>query len=627
MLVCVNSHQSWSSTTSTIIGLQKCRTINDVNQMHATMITTGLINNSLLTTKLILTFVSSPYEPLVDFARYVFFKYHAHLGPREQDDPFLWNAIIRSYSHGCDPRGALVILGLMLELGVCLDKFSFSLVLKACSKVGLMKEGMQVHGLLCKTPMASDVYLQNCLIGWFMRFGYVQFACQIFDRMARRDSVSYNSMIDGYVKHGMVKRAQELFDDMPLEEKNLITWNSMIGGYTRSKDGNGMNFGWNLFLKMPERDLISWNTMIDGCVKEGNIEDAHALFNKMPKRDLFSWTTMIDGYVKTGNVQIARRLFDEMPNRNTISYNTMMAGYVQNGYSVEALKIFHDMTMSAHMPPDDTTLLIVLTAIAQLGQVEVGAVVHRYLIDNGYSMGGKLGVSVIDMYSKCSNIKSAISVFENIEHKSVDHWNAMIGGLAIHGMGEIAFNLLMEMKGHSNSVTPDDITFIGVLSACGHAGLVKEGLVCFELMQRVYNIEPKVQHYGCMVDILSRAGHIEAAKKLVEMMPIEPNDVIWRTLLSACQIYENLSVGEPVAQQLIELNSSNPSSYVLLSNIYANGGMWDYAKMIRTEMKERNLKKIPGCSWIELEGIVHQFLVQDKSHPQVSEIYSILSGL
>ncbi|XP_057455354.1 pentatricopeptide repeat-containing protein At2g45350, chloroplastic [Lotus japonicus] len=625
MLVCANSsHQPWASTIPTLIMLPKCTTIDHVNQIHARMITTGFIKNTTLTTKLVLTFISSPHEPLVEFARCIFFKHHAVRAPSEQDDdPFLWNAVIRSYSHGRDPKGAMVLLSLMLENGVCLDKYSFSLVLKACSQVGLMKEGMQVHGLLCKTDIVSDVFLQNCLVSLFVRCGCVEFARQVFDRMPERDSVSYNSMIDGYVKCGAVGKARELFDGMLVEEKNLITWNSMIGGYVRCEDG--LKFAWSLFLKMPERDLVSWNTMIDGCVKHGKMEDAQALFDKMPERDLVSWATMIAGYAKSGDVLAARSLFDEMPRRDTISCNTMMAGYVQNGYCVEALKLFHDMRSATNMLPDDTTLLIVLTAIAQLGHVEDGVVIHRYLMDNGYSLSGNLGVALIDMYSKCGSIDSAISVFENIEQKCIDHWNAVIGGLAVHGMGVMAFDFLMEME--RLSIIPDDITFIGLLSACRHAGMLKEGLICFELMKKVYKLEPKVQHYGCMVDMLSRAGHVEEAMKLIEKMPIEPNDVIWKTLLSACQSYEIFSIGEPIAQQLIQLNSSSPSSYVLLSNIYASLGMWDEVKRVRTKMEEKNLKKIPGCSWIELGGIVHQFSVQDRTHPQVTEIYSLLSSL
>ncbi|XP_061352120.1 pentatricopeptide repeat-containing protein At2g45350, chloroplastic [Gastrolobium bilobum] len=624
MLVCANSsYQPWASTIPTLIMFPKCTTIEHVNQIHARMITTGFIKNTSLTTRLVLSFISSPREPLFEFARYVFFKHHAFRVPSLQDDPFLWNAVIRSYSHGSDPRGALVVLCLMLENGVCLDKYSFSLVFKACSQVGLMKEGMQVHGLLCKTNLGSDVFLQNCLIGLFVRCGCVELARQLFDRMPERDSVSYNSMIDGYVKYGMVERARELFDGMLPEEKNLITWNSTIRGYVRCEDG--LEFAWSLFLKMPERDLVSWNTMIDGCVKHGKMEDAQALFDEMPERDLVSWATMIDGYAKSGDVVAARSLFDEMPGRDIISCNSMMTGYVQNGYCIEALKLFNDMRRATNMIPDDTTLLIVLTAIAQLGHVEVGVAIHHYLRDNGYSLSGKLGVALIDMYSKCGSIENAISVFENIKQKCVDHWNAVIGGLAINGMGEMAFEFFMEME--RLSIKPDDITFIGVLSACSHVGMLKEGLICFELMQKVYKLEPKVQHYGCMVDMFSRAGHVEEAKKLIEEMPIEPNDVIWKTLLSACQIYENLSIGEPIAEQLIQLNSCNPSSYVLLSNIYASLSMWDNVKKVRTEMKERQLKKIPGCSWIELGGIVHQFSAQDSTHPQVTEIYSLLSSL
>ncbi|KAK7260228.1 hypothetical protein RIF29_26099 [Crotalaria pallida] len=623
MLGCASSssHQPWASP----IPISKCTTTQHVNQIHARLITTGLIKNTSLTTKLVLSFVSSPHEPIVHFARYIFFKHHAlcHGVPRNQDDPFLWNAVIRSYSHGSDPKGSLFILILMLENGVCLDKYSFSLVLKACSFMGLLKEGMQVHGLLCKTNIGSDVFLQNCLIGLFIRCGCIELAEQLFDRMPDRDTVSYNSMIDGYVKYGVVERACELFDSMVPEEKNLITWNSMIGGYVRSKDG--LSFGWSLFVKMPERDLVSWNTMIDGCVKHGKMEDAQALFDEMPERDLVSWVTMIDGYAKSGNVVAARRLFDEMPRKDVISCNSMMAGYVQNCCSVEALKLFHDMRRAMNLLPDDTTLLIVLTAVARLGHVEVGVTIHRYLMDNGYCLSGKLGVALIDMYSKCGSIENAISVFENIEHTCVDHWNALIGGLAFHGMGEMAFDFLMEMQ--RLSIVPDDITFIGVLSACGHAGMLKEGLICFKLMQNVFKLEPKVQHYGCMVDMLSRAGHVEEAKKLIEEMPIEPNDVIWKTLLSACQIYENFTIGEPIAQQLVQLNSCSPSSYVLLSNIYASLGMWENVKRVRTEMKGKKLKKIPGCSWIELGGIVHQFSVQDRTHPQVTEIYSLLSNL
>nr|AKH05198.1 chlororespiratory reduction 4 [Pelargonium transvaalense] len=617
--VSANWNQPWNSTLPTLLLLPKCNSQNHVNQIHARIITTGFIHNTSLTTKIILNFISSPHTPLLQFARYVFFSRHAFQDSR---DPFLWNLIIKSYSHGSQPTitKALTLFSHMLHNGVPVDRFSFSLALKACSRAALLKEGMQIHGFLAKLLIGSDLFLQNCLISCYLRCGCLELAHQVFSRMEKLDSVSYNTMIDGYVKCGMIDSARLLFDRMPLEDKNLNSWNSMICGYAQSEDG--LQVAWELFDNMPQRDLVSWNSMIDGCIKCGKMEDASHLFDRMPKRDVVSWASMIDGYAKLGSVEIAAAMFKQMPNRDVIACNAMMAGYLQNRFFMEALAVFDYMIGECNLKPDATTLLIVLSAIAQLGYLDEGRNIHGYIEANRISLGGKLGVALIDMYSKCGSIEDAMSVFGNIEEKDVDHWNAMICGLAIHGLGELAFDLFMEME--TLSVVPDDITFIGVLSACAHAGLVKEGLMCFEIMRRIHRLEPKLQHFGCIIDILGRAGKLEEAWKVVEEMPIEPNDVIWRTLLSACNNHGNLKIGEPVAKHLISLDFSNSSSYVLLSNMYAGFGMWSNVKRVRTLMKEQNLKKIPGCSWIELDGIVHEFLVQDKSHPQVTEICSLL---
>nr|AKH05179.1 chlororespiratory reduction 4 [Francoa sonchifolia] len=624
MLFIASSVRPWkNSSIPTLFLLQNSKTLNDINQLHARLITTGFIKNTSFTTKLILNLISSPHIPLVQFARYIFYKHHAFRDCKENGDPFLWNAVIKSFSHGIEPKQSLIVFCLMIENGVLGDKFSFSLVLKACSRLGLVKEGMQIHGLLRKMEFDRDVFLQNSLIGLYLRCGCVEFARQVFDKMPVRDSVSYNSMIDGYVKCGEIDSARLLFDYMPEKEKNLISWNSVISGYARLEDG--FKTAWELFDTMPEKDSASWNSLIDGCVKRGKMDDAHDLFNRMPERDVITWANMIDGFVKLGNVDIARELFDQMPERDVIACNAMMAGYVQNGYCREALEIFHNMQTLNCLSPDNVTLLIVLSAAAQLGQFDEGVAAHSYIKENRFTLSGKLGVALIDMYSKCGDIENAMLVFENIEKKEVDHWNAIIGGLAIHGSGEMAFELFMEME--KLCVKPDDITFISVLNACGHAGLVKEGVMCFEILRRVHKLEPKLQHYGCVVDILGRAGLIDKACEFIEGMPIEPNDVIWRTLLSACRSHENFNIGEVVANHLIMLDSSNSSSYVLLSNIYACNGMWNDVSRIRTMMKEKNLKKIPGCSWIELEGTVHEFFVQDKSHPEGTEIYSMLDSL
>lgn len=592
----------------------------EVDQIHSKLVRTGLIKNPGFTTKLILNLAKSPYQVLVRFANYLFFSHYAFKNSDNKKDPFVWNSILKSFSHGSDPQNALELFILMLENGVLVDRYSFSLVLKACSKLGLAEFGMQIHGLLRKFEFGSDLFLENCLISMYTKCGCVAFGRQVFDRIMNKDSVSYNSMIDGYVKSGMVDFARELFDSLPFEMKNLITWNTMVSGYVKSE--HDFELAWELFGKMPERDVVSWNLMIDCCLKNGRFGMARILFDKMPEKDVASWAIMVDGYSRTGNIDVARGFFDKMPVRDVISCNAMMAGYARNGHFLESLKIYHDMLSCSDLAPDNATLLIALSAAAQLGNIDEGVSVHHYIEENGFDANGKLGVALIDMYAKCGNVGHAIKIFEDIVDRTVNHWNAMIGGLAIHGLGELAFEFFMEME--TLSIEPDDITFIALLNACAHAGMVKEGLICFEIMRRVHKIEPKLQHYGCIVDILSRAGQIEEAKRFVNKMPIEPNAVILRTLLSACKNHENLSIGIPVAEDLIELNSFSPSSYVLLSNMFAQFGLWDHVRSLRTMMKEKDVKRFPGCSWIELEGNVHQFFVGDTSHHQVSEIFSTL---
>ncbi|XP_027106437.1 pentatricopeptide repeat-containing protein At2g45350, chloroplastic-like [Coffea arabica] len=613
-----NLHQPWISI---LPFSPQFKTQMDINQIHAKLLTTGLIKNLYLTRKLILKFSNSPHKPLIQFAKYLFFSSQAFDDSRNKADPLIWNSVVKIYSHGSDPENALKVFVLMLESGVLVDEYSLSLVLKACSRVGLVKNGMQIHGLLKKCEFGSDLFLGNCLISMYVKCGCIEYGRQFFDRMADKDSVSYNSMIDGYVKCGMVDFARQLFHSLPAGMRNLITWNTMIGGFV--KLGDGFESAWELFEKMPERDVVSWNMMIDCCIKSGKMRMAQMLFDTMPRRDVASWAIMIDGYAKSGSVDVARGFFDDMPVRDVISCNAMMAGYLRNGSYVEALKMYHDVLNNSDFEPDKTTFLIALSAAAHLGNINEGVTIHSHMKNNGLFAAGKLGVALIDMYAKCGDIDCALSVFEDIKEKSVDHWNAMIGGLAINGLGELAFDMFMEME--RRCIEPDDITFIALLNACGHAGMLKEGIICFEILRRVHNMDPKLQHYGCIVDILSRAGHIEEARTFVKEMPIEPNTVILRTLLGACKNHENLSTGEPLAQHLIGLNSLNSSSYVLLSNIYAQLGLWDSVRCIRTIMKAKNVKKFPGCSWIELEGLVHEFFVGDTSHFQVKEIFSTLN--
>lgn len=619
MLVSVNSIQPWNSTVPILDFASKCKNEMEINQIRASLIVTGNIYNLSLISKIVLGSAFSQHKPVVNFSRHLFFE-------KDYKDPFIWNAIIKSFSHGDEPEYAFNAFALMLVSGVLVDEYSFSLVLKSCARLGLSNQGMQIHGLMSKFDFRSHVLLQNCLICMYVKCGCIHFGKKVFDEMLIRDSFTYNLMIDGYVKHGMVTLARELFDLMPVELKNLISWNTMISGYVKSLDG--YKFAWELFDKVPAKDLVSWNLMIDCCAKNGRIETAGTLFRRMPKRDEVTWASMVNGYARMGKIEDARNFFDAMPRRDVISCNAMMAGYVSNGCCMEAMKVFHDMlsVSCCDFAPDSVTLLTALLATTQLGDVDEGIGIHHYMEEHGFAVSGRLGVALIDMYAKCGSLEQALDIFEGvIQEKNIDHWNAMIGGLAIHGMGDLAFDLFIEME--RLSIKPDEITFITILNACGHSGMVKEGIICFEAMRKLHNIVPNLQHYGCLVDILSRAGHVEEAVRIVEHMPVKPNDVIWRTLLSACNNQENLELGVLIAKHLIGIDSYNSSSYILLSNMYAQSGLWDYVRRVRNMMKERNVNKIPGCSWIEFDGTVHKFFAGSTEIHQVKEICSLFGGL
>ncbi|XP_011628333.1 pentatricopeptide repeat-containing protein At2g45350, chloroplastic [Amborella trichopoda] len=529
-------------------------------------------------------------------------------------DVVSWNAMIG----GCDP---LLFFCRMLGNGVLPDRFSFTLVLKACTSLTAIREGLQIHSWISKSEFQSDVFVQNALIHMYSRCVGVQFACRVFDLMPQKDAVAWNTMIDGHVKSGDMEAAQDLFDQMP--ERCLASWNAMVDGY--AKAGN-IEVALRLFDAMPERDSVSWNAMIDGYAKWGLMEGAHELFMRMPQRDVISWANMIDGYSKIGSIDIARDFFEQMPQRDSISWNVMLGGYVQNGQYKDAIELFHMMQVEG-VKPNQVTLVTVLSAIASLGALEEGKWVHNHIDknQNQFQLDGILGAGIIDMYSKCGSIESGLRVFMALQKRSINHWNAIIGGLAMHGLGHQALQLFSEMQ--RLSFKPDDITFIAVLSACSHAGLVNEGIHYFESMSKEYNIEPKLQHYGCMVDIFGRAGLLEEAKKFIEEMPIEPSIMVWRSLLGACRNHGNIEIGQWAGRCLIELAPFESSSYVLLSNLYANASMWDDASTVRMMMRARDVKKIPGCSWIEVHGVVHEFLVGDKSHPEVENINRVLKKL
>lgn len=392
-------------------------------------------------------------------------------------------------------------------------------------------------------------------------------------------------------------------------ESNKFVRNALIHFHGNCGD---LSVATALFDQSGKTDVVAWSALTAGYARRGNLDVARRLFDQMPERDLVSWNVMITGYAKQGEMESARRLFDEVPRRDVVTWNAVIAGYVSCGSNVQALEMFEEMR-SVGEQPDEVTMLSLLSACTDLGDLDIGQKIHSALLEKGLGdLSILLGNALIDMYGKCGNIERALEVFKGMTNKDVSTWNSAIGGLAFHGHAEEAVNLFKDML--RSKIRPNEITFVGVLVACSHAGKVEEGKRYFNLMRSEYNIESNIKHYGCMVDILGRAGLLNEAFEFVETMAIEPNAIIWRTLLGACRIHGNVELGRRANEQLLRIRTNESGDYVLLSNIYASHGEWDGAEKVRKSMDDSGVMKEAGFSLIEANNIsIKQFLFDSKA--------------
>uniref|UniRef100_A0A1D1ZFL5 Pentatricopeptide repeat-containing protein At5g66520 n=1 Tax=Anthurium amnicola TaxID=1678845 RepID=A0A1D1ZFL5_9ARAE len=359
------------------------------------------------------------------------------------------------------------------------------------------------------------------------------------------------------------------------------------------------------------------NALIHFYSVTGDLAGCHRLLKGGALTDSVSYNTMITGYVRAGDLSSARKLFDEMPQRDGISWSAMVAGHVQCGQARDGLELFSRMQAEG-LQANEGTLVSVLSACAQVGALEQGKWVHGYLKSKGIKETVFLGTSLIDMYAKCGELELALEVFNRMNEKNLLSWTTLIKGLAMHGRGVEALHLFSEME--KSGIMPDDIAFIGALCACSHAGLVEQGRQIFASMTEAYGIKPKIEHYGCLVDVLARNGLLEEAMEMVGSMPMRPDGYVWSTIMAGCRFYGNVRLAELVVRRLIQIEPNNAGVYVQLANIYAASGRHKDAREVWTLMRRKGVEKAPGCSSVEIGGTVHQFLVGDMSHPQINEI-------
>ncbi|KAG8099266.1 hypothetical protein GUJ93_ZPchr0013g36550 [Zizania palustris] len=378
------------------------------------------------------------------------------------------------------------------------------------------------------------------------------------------------------------------------------------------------------FDEAPRRDVFLCNVMLAAYVARCEVAEARKVFDGMRAKDLVSWNTMLHGYAVRGQVGMAREIFDGTEGRDVFSWSSMISAYAKGRRSKEALELWREM-LAVGIVPDCITLVSVLAACSDLAALHIGADVHQFVESNMVELDLKLGTALIDMYAKCGDIDSAHRVFDAMPAKDVLTWSSMIIGMANHGLGHDSLRLFSKMI--SEGMKPNGITFIGVLIACTHVGLVSDGKKHFRSMSEEHGVEPTVEHYGCMVDLLGRAGHVEEARQLIRSMPFEPDAIIWRALLGACRIHKNVEVAEEAMAKLRVLDPLGDGHYVLLSNIYAQANSWEGVAEMRKTIKRESIQRIPGRSSIEWEKTIHDFISGDRSHPRSKEIYSMLEEM
>lgn len=363
--------------------------------------------------------------------------------------------------------------------------------------------------------------------------------------------------------------------------------------------------------------------LLQTLINCGNLDLTHCLLEEPScwNIDLITGNIMISMFMKNGDVDGAKRVFLNMPIRDVVSWNSLIGGFVKNSRFVDALGLFKDMCL-VDIEPDVFTFSSVIAGCARLGVFDHALWIYDLLIRKKIALNDILLSAIIDMFAKCGKIEIAKEIFDGCRSSRVCVWNAMITGLASHGLAVDAISVFYKME--ENHIFPDSITFLGILTACSHCGLVNVGQKYFEVMKRQYSIEPELEHYGAMVDLLGRAGHLDEAYATIKAMPMQPDVVIWKTLLSACRTYRNAALGEVV---ITNISSLDGGDCVLLSNTYCSLNRWTSSANMRESMKRKGIRKDHGKSWIELAGIIHQFKAGSQAHPETEAIEKILNRL
>lgn len=505
-------------------------------------------------------------------------------------------------------------------------KFSLISKIRLCSSA---KHLQQLHGFLLTTGLHHDNLLMCKFIEACSRTGLSDYGYSVFKHKPRPCIYLYNTMIKSLSSlHSSAQDAICVFNNIRASglSSDSYSFPFALKAATWLLD---VNVGNQIHGQVIKSGFVAEIHTGIATVKMysagGWMEDARQVFDEMSSsNDVALWNAMAAGYAGARDMDHAMQLFENMPERNVISWTTMISGYVHVNQPNKAIEIFLRMR-AEDVKLDEVALLAALSACADLGMLELGYWIHEFIDEHNLYKSVPLHNALIDMYVKSGNIRRALEVFESMEHKNVVTWTTMITGLAFHGLGREALGMFSRME--ISGARPNDITFIGVLSACSHVGFVELGHSYFESMSSKYGVVPKIQHYGCMVDLLGRAGCLDEAEDLVKKMPFHTNAALWGSLLAAARLHGNYVLAAKALGCLSVLEPDNSGNYSLLSNTYAGLGRWNEARLVRKTMRSSSVKKLPGGSSIEVNNAVFNFVAGYVSYPDAKRIYEALRGI
>ncbi|GFP81892.1 pentatricopeptide repeat-containing protein at2g36980 mitochondrial [Phtheirospermum japonicum] len=576
-------------------------------------------------------------------------------------DTIAWNAMITGYSHLGSHQEALSLFTSMRFSNAKPDHFTCTAVLSSCGGLKDLKFGQRVHTIVIVSGYNSLLPVNNALTDMYGKCLRAQDACKVFEEMGCRNEVSWCSLLFAYSNVGLLDISSNVFYNMP--KRVVIAWNTIISGYAKWGETESCLY---MFKKMledscgPDRWTLSAtmnacaemskpyygytmhgfiirsglnlavevnNSVLSFYVKFGDENEVLKAVEAFRAFNEVSWNVIIDAYMKIGNLEEAYRVFQRVPDKNLISWTSMITGYMRNGLGERALVFFVGLTRN-YIRPDDITLGAVLHACSNMATLGHGQMVHAYVVQSGFHAYSYVGNSLVNMYAKCGDIYNANQAFNDVVNKDLISWNTMLFAFGLHGRSTQALRIFEEML--ASGVKPDKVTFVGLLMMCSHLGIISMGLDFFESMGSRYGLTPDTDHVTCVVDMLARAGKFEKAKELADKYAELDNldaSLSEAVVGSYFSHRGDLKKGAELAEQLRILRPRDEMSYVVLSNLYCASGQWGRAEGLREAMADRGVKKMTGCSWVEVRNEVRGFVAGSKSFDCVEEVYMMLSIL